>query len=264
MLKAVLAFSVRHPGVVIAGALVLMGYAVFEMTRAGLDIFPEFSPRLVVVQTEAPGYSAEQVEILVTAPIERSLGGLIGLDHLRSESIQGLSVVTAVFEPDTDDYRNRAQVNERLAAVRDRLPAGVPDPVPMPLASSSATVRTVGVTGPGVDAMALRDTVERVLVPRIMAVSGVADVNVFGGAERALQIIPDTAALARVGLPLQALSAAARRAATRFGAGFIEGPNQRFTVRADADAVSPEGLRGAVVARGDAGIVTLDDVAEVD
>lgn len=249
--------------VVVLGALVLLMYGGARISAAGLDIFPEFSPRLVVVQTEAPGYAAEQVEVLVTAPIERSLRGLIGLDHVRSESIQGLSIVTAVFDDGTDNYTNRAQVNERLAAVRDLLPTGVVDPAPVPLSSSSATVRTVGVRAPGLDPMTLRQVVETTLVPRFMAVRGVADVNVFGGAERALQVNPKLETLARLGIGLDVLMAAVRQATTRAGAGFFEGPNQRFTLVTDAASLDADALKQTVVRADARGVITLKDVAEV-
>lgn len=263
MLSALIRFSVDRPWVVLMGALVLLGYGAARISAAGLDIFPEFSPRLVVVQTEAPGYAAEQVEVLVTAPIERSLRGLIGLDHVRSESIQGLSIVTAVFDDGTSNYTNRAQVSERLAAVRDLLPVGVVDPVPVPLSSSSATVRTVGVRAPDMDPIALRRIVEKTLVPRFMAVRGVADVNVFGGAEQALEISPDLAAMARMGVGLNGVMAAAQAATTRAGAGFLEGPNQRFTLLTDGAALSPAALAATVVRADPRGIVTLGDVADV-
>ena len=93
MLSTLVRFSINFRGVVLALATLIMIYSIYRLNRAGLDIFPEFSPNLIVVQTEAPGYSTEQVEILVTRPIESVLSGLIGIDHVRSESIQGLSIV---------------------------------------------------------------------------------------------------------------------------------------------------------------------------
>ena len=85
MLAALVRFSINFRGVVIAIATLMMIYSVYRLNRAGLDIFPEFSPNLIVVQTEAPGYSTEQVEVLVTRPIEVALSGLIGIDHIRSK-----------------------------------------------------------------------------------------------------------------------------------------------------------------------------------
>lgn len=158
------------------------------MSRAGLDIFPEFSPNLIVVQTEAPGYATEQVEILVTRPIETALSGLIGIDHVRSESIQGLSIVNIYFEDDTDIYRNRQLVSERLAGITNLLPEGVGPAVPVSMSSSSPTILTMGVTSSTKSLMELRSVVDWNLVPTILSVPGVADVNIFGGEVKQLQI----------------------------------------------------------------------------
>jgi len=99
MLAALVRFSIRFYGVVIAVALVILSYGGYRFLNAGLDIFPEFSPKRVIIQTEAPGLSSEQVEVLVTQPIEMAVSGLIGLKTVRSESIQGLSIVTVNFAP---------------------------------------------------------------------------------------------------------------------------------------------------------------------
>ena len=107
MLSTLVRFSIRFYGVVIALAIILLFYGSYRFSSAGLDIFPEFSPKQVIIQTESPGLSSEQVEILVTQQIETSISGLIGLKSIRSESIQGLSIVTALFEENSDIYRNR-------------------------------------------------------------------------------------------------------------------------------------------------------------
>ncbi len=107
MLAALVRFSVRHPGVVVALALVVAIFGVLRMSDASLDVFPEFSPTQVVVQTEAPGLSAGLVETLVTQPVENALAGTSGLASMRSQSIPGLSVVTVAFADGSDIYRNR-------------------------------------------------------------------------------------------------------------------------------------------------------------
>ena len=136
MLAALVRFSINYRGVVIATAMLLMLASLYRLSHVGLDIFPEFSPNLIVVQTEAPGYSTGQVEMLVTRPVETALSGLIGIDHVRSESIQGLSIVNIYFDEDSEIYRNRQLVAERLAGLSNLLPAGVGPAVPLPMASS--------------------------------------------------------------------------------------------------------------------------------
>ena len=108
MLKAIIGFSVRRPGVILGIALLVLICGLWKLLTAGLDIFPEFSPKQVIIQTEAPGYSPVQVETGVSKPIEQVLSGLNKLQRVNSESIQGLSVVTATFEADSDIYRNPA------------------------------------------------------------------------------------------------------------------------------------------------------------
>ena len=263
MLSALVRFSIARRGVVLAGAIALVAYGLYALGRTGLDIFPEFAPKLVVVQTEAPGLSTEQVEVLVTQPLEAALGGLVGLDHVRSESIAGLSIVTLVFDENSDTYRNRNQVNERLATAVAYLPAGAVKPVMAPLASSSATVRTMGLVIDGDDALHLRDLTDRVLVPRLLAVPGVADVNVFGGESRALVVEPRPDALARHGLTLSDLAAAARNATANLPLGFIENENQQIAIAGGRAVPDPARIAQTVVRRETVGSLTLGNVASV-
>src|SRR5439155_12790799 len=146
MLSAMVRFSLRFRGVVIALACALLGYGLYTLSRATYDVFPEFAPPQVVIQTEAPGLAPEQVEVLVTQPIENTLNGVAGIASLRSGSIQGLSVITVTFRPSSDIYRDRQVVAERLAALAGQLPAGVQAPVMTPLTSSTSVVLAVGLT----------------------------------------------------------------------------------------------------------------------
>ncbi|MGE0387449.1 MAG: efflux RND transporter permease subunit, partial [Gammaproteobacteria bacterium] len=263
MLAWLVRVSIERSGVVVALAALLLAYGSWEMAHAGLDIFPEFSPRQAVVQTEAPGLSAQQVEVLVTRPVEAALGGAVGLERLRSESIQGLSIVTAVFADDTDVYRMRQMVGERIAGLAAALPPGAGPPVVVPLASSSATVLTIGVTAAARDPVDLRAAVDTLVVPRLLAVPGVADVNVFGAGARQLQIRVDPQALRRHGLGLDAVAAAAAQALGRPGAGFIENDNQRIVLQAAETASTPDALGQVVLARSAGANVLLRDVAGI-
>ncbi len=195
MLATLVRFSIRFYGIVIALAVLILLYGSYRFTTAGLDIFPEFAPKRVIIQSEAPGLSAEQVEVLVTRQIEMSISGLVGLESVRSESIQGLSIITATFVEKSDVYRNRQLISERLAGLSAKLPLGI-TPVAIPLSSSSATVLTIGLSSDTKDLMALRSLVDWTIVPRLLAVPGVADVNVFGGEVTQLQIQVDPVTVA--------------------------------------------------------------------
>ncbi len=264
MLSALVRFAINFRGVVIAVATLLMIYSVYRLSRAGLDIFPEFSPNLIVVQTEAPGYSTEQVEILVTRPIETALSGLIGIDHVRSESIQGLSIVNIYFDEDTDIYRNRQLVSERLAGLTNLLPEGVGPAVPVPMASSSATILTMGVTSKSKSLMQLRSVVDWNLVPTILSVPGVADVNVFGGDVKQLQIQIDDKKLREYDIGINEVAEAAKKATGIFGAGFIENSNQRLTLSVTGLPEQKAELEQVVVKQVNGISITLGDVANID
>src|SRR3990167_7026054 len=120
MMSAIVRFAIRFYGVILGLALLVVAYGLYGLTHANLDVFPEFSPTQVVIQTESPGLSAELVEVLVSQPIENSLPATNGIESMRSQSIPGLSVVTIIFEEGTDIYRNRQVVAERLATLAGR------------------------------------------------------------------------------------------------------------------------------------------------
>jgi Cu/Ag efflux pump CusA len=140
MLKGIVTFSLRFRGVVVALACLALVYGLYVTTRAKLGVLPEFSPPQVVIQAEAPGLSSEQVEALVTQRIENALSGTASLDYIRSESIQGLSVVTLGFQSRTDILRARQMVGERLLQVVSEMPQGVSAPIMAPLTTATSWV----------------------------------------------------------------------------------------------------------------------------
>ena len=144
MLNRIVDLSLRFRGVVLALACVVIGYGVFIAGRVKLDVFPEFVPPQVDVQTEAPGLAAEQVEMLVTRPVESALTGVGNLESIRSESIQGLSVITAVFREGADIFVARQMLAEKLAELAGELPQGVKSPKMSPLTSSTMDLLKFG------------------------------------------------------------------------------------------------------------------------
>jgi CzcA family heavy metal efflux pump len=263
MLTALVRFAVRSPGIVIGLALILVVYGLSVVARAKLDVFPEFAPPQVSIQTEAPGFSPEQVEVLVTKPIEDAINGVRGVEVLRSQSIQGLSIITVVLEEGVGVREARQQLAERLGELGRRLPAAVDPPVLSPLTSSSSTVLMVGFSSTSRTPMEQRTFVDWVVRPRILATPGVAKVAVFGGEVRQLQVLVDPTRLWAHGLSLADVVDAARRATGVRGAGVLDDPNQRIVVRTEGQLLTPEALGGSVLRAGPVGVLRLRDVATV-
>ena len=263
MLAALVRFSVRHPGVVIALAIALLLQGGAVLARARLDIFPEFAPPQVSVQTEAPGFAAEQVELLVTRPIEEALNGVTGIALVRSQSIQGLSVVTAVLAEGEDIYRARQALAERLTDAAGRLPQAANAPVLSPLTSSSSTVLVIGITSKTRSPMEQRTFADAVLRPRLLSAAGVAKVAVFGGEVRQLQVRLDPARLRRYGVSVAEALAAVESSTGVRGAGVLDTPNQRIVVRSEGQLLTLTELGGAVVRAHQGAVLRVADVAQV-
>ncbi|MBA3833596.1 MAG: efflux RND transporter permease subunit, partial [Chthoniobacterales bacterium] len=263
MLTAIVRFSLRYRGIVTALSCMLVGYGLYTLTRAKYDVFPEFAPPLVVIQTEAPGLAPEQVEVLVTQPIENAVNGVAGIESLRSGSIQGLSLITMAFDPGVDIYRARQVVAERLSAIASLLPQGVQPPALTPLTSSTSVVLTVGLSSDTRSLMDLRTIADWTVRQRLLAVPGVANVTVFGGEVRQLQIQVRPEQLIKFNVSLNDVLAAARRATGVLGAGFIENANQRIVLHTQGQSLTSGQLAATVLLHGNGGNVTLGDVAHV-
>ena len=263
MLNAIVRFSIRFRGIVIALACALLGYGVFSLGRAPYDVFPNFAPPQVSVQTEAPGLSPEQVEVLVTQPIENAINGAPGIDTLRSRSIQGLSDIAVVFHSDTDIYRDRQMVAERLSTVSSELPTGVQPPLMTPLTSSTAWVMEVDFTSDTQSLMAVRTIADWTIKPRLLAVPGVAGVEVIGGEVRQLQFQFDPQRLIQYGVSVEDVIAAARQATGVRGGGFVDTPNQRIVLQTEGQSITPSQLARTVLVYHNGVNVTLGDVARV-
>jgi CzcA family heavy metal efflux pump len=262
MIDRIVGFSVRHPGVIMALALAVLAFGIERLFHSRLDVFPEFSPAQVVIQTEAPGLSAELTEQLATRPIEAAVAGVAGVHALRSQSIPGLSVVTVVFADGSNPQVNRQVISERLAMLASRLPAGL-NPNITPLTSSASTVMGVGLTSRRRSLMDLRTLVDWSIRPELLSVPGVADVNVFGGEVRQWQIQVRPEALIKYGLSLSEVAEAARGATGVRGAGFVATPNQHIAIVTEGQAADPAALGRITVARRGDGEVRLADVADI-
>ena len=201
--------------------------------------------------------------MLVTKPIEDVINGVAGIAIVRSQSIQGLSIITAVLAPGTDIFRARQALAERLVEAVPRLPRSVPPPVISPLTSSSSTVLVIGFTSKTRSLLEQRTVVDWMVRPRLLATPGVAKVASFGGEVRQLQVQVDPARLRAYGVGLGELTDAARRATGVRGGGVIDGPNQRIVVRSEGQSLTPEAIGQVVVRERDGSVLRIGDVARV-
>jgi CzcA family heavy metal efflux pump len=263
MLRALVQWCVRRHGVVATLVLLALALGVSTARRAPLDVFPEFVPSQVDIQTEAPGFSPQQVEQLITKPIEDAVNGATGLSTLRSESIPGLSVVTITFLDNVDLHIARQGISERLSELGGSLPASAGTPKLSPLVSSTMDLLKIGLTSDRLDAYALRDVADWMIKPRLLAIPGVAHVIVFGGAVRQIQIQPDPAKLNALQLTLTDVEAAARDALALHGAGIIDLPTQRVLLQSPTPAPDLTVLGHAVVAMRQGVPITLAEVADI-
>src|SRR5476649_1542553 len=196
MMRAIVALCVRQYGVISALTLLALVLGCWGALRSPLDVFPEFVPSQVDIQTEAPGFAPHQVEELVTKQVENAVNGAAGLATLRSESIPGLSVVTITFADGVDVHVARQGISERLSELGSSLPAGVGTPKLSPLVSSTMDLLKIGLVSDSQDEYSLRDTADYIIKPRLLSVPGVAHAIVFGGSVRQIQIVPDMNKLA--------------------------------------------------------------------
>ncbi len=262
MMSALVRFSIRFSGVIIGIASLMVMYGIYSLTRSNLDVFPEFSPTQLIIQTEAPGLSTDLVESLVSQPIENSISGTVGVELMRSQSIPGLSVVTVIFKEGTDVYRNRQVVAEHLATLANRLPDGI-TPNITPLTSAASTVMGIGITSDSKSLMELRSMVDWTLRPHLMAVQGVADVNVFGGDVKQYQVQVNPDKLVLYGLTMQEVMNAASKATGVRGAGFIENNNQRIVINTEGQAHTPTELAQTTLIHRNGQTVRLGDIGQV-
>ncbi|MDC7694364.1 efflux RND transporter permease subunit [Asticcacaulis sp. DXS10W] len=263
MLNAIVRACLRYPRLVVLTAVAFFIYGALFLTRAPYDVFPDFVPAQAEVQTEAPGLSAEQVEQLITRPVEQAINGAAGVETVRSKSQQGLSVVTVVFKSGIDPYRSRQIVSESLSEAADTLPLSARTPRVAPLTSSTMDLLKVGFTSERLSPADLRDWVQWRLRPRLMSVPGVARATVYGGVVRRfeVQVRPDD--LQTRGLGLNEVVTAVQGSTAMIGGGFIDTAEQRILIEPRAQATTPAEISEVVVRQANGVVVHLSDVADV-
>jgi CzcA family heavy metal efflux pump len=261
--RALVALCVRRYGALVTLTLVALLLGGWQALRSPLDVFPEFVPSQVDIQTEAPGFAPQQVEELVTKPIENAVSGASGLATLRSESIPGLSVITITFADGVDVHIARQGISERLSELGAALPAGVGVPRLSPLVSSTMDLLKIGLRSDQVDTYKLRDVADWVIKPRLLAVPGVARVIVFGGDVRQIQIQPAARELAAFNLTLTDIADAARAAIALRGAGYIDTAAQRVLLQSPTPQPDIRAVGAAVVTVRNNVPILIRDLAQV-
>jgi len=263
MLNRIILWSLQNRLVMLILALLLFVFGVRAAVQVPLDVFPEFAPPQVVIQAEAVGLSAQEVEQLVTLPLETQLNGTAELDTIRSSSIVGLSVITCVFQPNTDIFRARQLITEKLQLASTHLPATVGQPQMMPISSPAGILLKISLTSDKTSLMDLRTIADWTIRPRLLAVPGIAQVTTFGGEVKQYQVIPDPVKLKDYGVTLAQVVTAARSANENAGAGFFDTSQQSMVIQGEGRVHSLTDLENATVEVKNKVPVRIRDVAQV-
>ncbi len=263
MLSQLIQASVRGRVVVLALCVLMMVYGFIAVRNAPLDVFPEFAPIKVEIQTEAPGLSTEEVESLVTIPLENALNGTQGLDVLRSKSVLGLSSVVMLFKDGTDLERARQHVQERVALEATRLPSVARPPVILQPLSSLSRVLKINLSSETLNQMDLTEITLWTIRPKLMGVPGVANVAIWGQKNKQFQVLVDPNRLRAHGITLDQVIRAAGDATVLESGGFVDTPNQRIAVRHREAVYNTEDLERTVVDFRGGAPIRIRDVAQV-
>ena len=268
-MRAIVGWSLRFRLIVIGIAAASMVIGVSQLSHAPVDVLPEFVPPYVEIQTEALGLSPDEVEQLVTVPLEADLlHGVAFLNEIRSQSVSGLSSITLIFDPGTNVYRARQMVAERLTQAH-ALPSVSKPPAMLQPLSSASRVLMVGLSSKTVSLIDMSVLTRWTVRPRLLSVPGVANVTVWGQRERQLQVLVDPARLSRLGVSLEQIIETTGNAmwvspltfldaSTPGTGGFIDTPNQRLSIQHVLPITGPEGLAKVTVVPGPKGQQTLN------
>lgn len=263
MLNAILKWSIARRWLVILGTIVVTIWIFRTIVQMPLDVFPSFAPPQVEIQTESAGLAPEEIESLVTLPIESAINGTPGVSAVRSASAPGLSVVKVVFNWGTDIYQARQLVTERLQQAQSKLPEGVETPQISPITSPISTVMQYAFTPETTSLMDVRRLVDWQVTNRLLAVPGVSQVIAYGGDMRQYQVLVDPAKLTSFNVSLQQVREAVAGANVNAPGGFLITPDRERLIRGIGRIESIEDLKQSVVTARNGTPVRLSDVADV-
>jgi len=265
MLNAIIRFALKQRLLVMAVAVAVLGYGGWQLAHLPIDVFPDLNRPRVVVMTEAPGTSPEEVEALITIPLESALNGATGVQAVRSSSGVGISVINVEFDWGTDIYVDRQIVAEKLSLAADRLPAGV-RPQLAPISSVMGQIMIVGMWSEGgkTDPMEVRTLADWVVRPRLLTIPGVSQVTTMGGQRKQYQVLVNPAELLTYGVTLHDVEVALEKCNANVTGGYLDtlGPNE-YLVRSLGRVQSTEDLQELVLKMRNGRPVLLRQVARV-
>lgn len=255
--------SLRNRLFVLSAAFVLMAYGLYVLPRVPIDVFPDLNRPTVTLMTEAEGLAPQEVEQLVTYPLETAMNGMPGVLRVRSVSGVGLSIVYVEFDWGTEIYRSRQLVAERLALVREQMPRGV-TPQMGPVTSIMGEIMLVAITGDSVTPMEMRELADFTIRPQLLNIAGVSQVIPIGGEVRQYRVTPNLAALQALDVTHEQIEAAVSRFGTNTGGGFVDQHGREYLIRNVGLTRRLEDLRNTVVLQRQGQPILLHQVAQVD
>ena len=264
MFKWLLENSLANRLLVLMAGAVLMAYGAFTLSRTPVDVFPDLNKPTVTIMTEAGGMAAEEVEQLITFPLETGMNGLPGVESIRSVSSAGLSFLYLTFNWDTEIFRARQLVSERLSAMEQGLPDRV-TPRMGPISSIMGEIMQIvmPVDPEKISPMAVREYADWVLRPRLMSIPGVAQITVIGGEVRQFQVQPNTARMSDLSISLDQLESALRGFSANTSGGFLELNGREYLIRNLGRTSRLEDLRNLAIAAKNGQPILLRQIAEV-
>ena len=263
MLNKIIHFSLHNRILVLVASVLLLVGGFYTAYHTEVDVFPDLTAPTVVVMTEANGMAAEEVEQLVTFPIETTVNGATHVRRVRSSSTNGFSVVWVEFDWDTDIYLARQIVTEKLALVNEELPENVGKPTMGPQSSILGEVLIVGLTSDSTSMIDLRTIADWTIRPRLLSTGGVAQVSVLGGDIKEYQVLIDPARMKHYGVSLDEVMAVTRNMNQNVNGGIIYEHSNEYIVRGMLSTTNIEQIGRAVIKTVEGMPITLEDVADV-
>jgi len=263
MLDKLMQISIKNSLIVIAAAVVILIFGIFVALKIPVDVFPDLTAPTVTVLTEAHGMAPEEIEKLVTFPIETVVNGASGVRRVRSQSIQGLSVVWVEFTWGTDIFKARQIVNEKLQSVSSAIPEGVDQPTLAPITSIMGEIMLVGVTSEKTSLMDLRTLADFTLRPRLLSVPGVAQILVYGGERKQYQVHVNPYELRKYGMTLEQVFRSVDGSNANAAGGFFNDSGQEYLIRGIGRVNEIKDLEYTVIDNREGVPILLRDVAEV-